>query len=870
MTENQARSTNDMYRLWYSQPAEVWEEALPIGNGRIGGMVFGDAVRDVVQLNEDTLWSGTLRERSNPSSLEHLEQARKLIFAGQLDEAQELVNEQMLGQDVQAYQPLGDLIVQYVAPEADSEIRHYHRELDLQQAVSRTSWQQGAQSLEREVLISYPHQILAYRLRSTIQQPLSAQISLNSVQPHRLTTSGHQLEMKGYVYPEASWYGEKEQPYRWNDAEEQGIHFHTVLHVWSDSGTVQAHGEMIHVDGATEVVILLAAATNYDGYDRQPGSTGRSLVEQCRQQLDSAAALGWNQIRAEHVADHERLFQRVQLELGTSPEERSQQADVLPTDLRLQRYKQQGQDNELEALYFHYGRYLLIASSRPGSQPANLQGIWNPHVQPPWYSDYTTNINTQMNYWPAELCNLSECHEPLLTMIEQLSHSGRQAATVHYGASGWVTHHNTDLWRQAIPTGGDASWAFWPMGGIWLCAHLWEHYEYTRDVEYLRQTAYPIMKEAAQFALDWLVEDPQGYLVTAPSTSPENKFLTERGTPCSISAASTMDMTLIRELFRHCMQAAQVLASQHDKTSTRSAADQPASPIDGLSSVDGLSSIDESFAISESSSIEHHRLNGFDEQFMDRLTTAMDRLYPFQIGRHGQLREWYDDYEEHEPGHRHVSHLYGLYPGNEINRQERPELVQAASVSLERRLEHGGGHTGWSCAWLINLYARLLDGEQAHHFVHTLLARSTYPNLFDAHPPFQIDGNFGGTAGMAEMLLHSHLDHLHLLPALPSNWQSGSVTGLRARGGYTVDISWSDGQLQHAQLQADHTGVCRIRSAQPLHIHDIPVTSDEPIVAAPEFKYTEDEHGHLIEFAVTAGERYNLIHRTEHVSGLLS
>lgn len=815
MPQQPALSTKNLYKLWYAQPAQVWEEALPLGNGRIGGMVFGDAVRDVVQLNEDTLWTGTPREHANSSSLEQLEQARKLIFAGQLDEAQELVNTQMLGQDVQAYQPLGDLVVQYAAPAGDDEIRHYRRELDLRQAVARTSWQQGEQSLEREVLISYPHQVLAYRLRSTVNQPLSAQISLNSVQPHRITTAGDQLHMHGYVYPEASWYGEKEQPYRWDDAEEQGIHFQTVLQVWSDSGTVQAHGEQIQVEGATQVVILLAAATNYDGYDRQPGSAGRSLAEECRQQLDSAAALGWDNIVREHIEDYAHLWERVQLELGSTSDEKEAQTEHLPTDLRLERYKQYGQDHGLEALYFHYGRYLLIASSRPGSQPANLQGIWNPHVQPPWYSDYTTNINTQMNYWPAELCNLSECHEPLLTMIEQLRHSGQQAAAIHYGASGWVTHHNTDLWRQAIPTGGDASWAFWPMGGIWLCAHLWEHYRYTQDLDYVRQTAYPIMKEAAQFALDWLIEDPQGYLVTAPSTSPENKFLTDRGTPCSVSAASTMDMTLIRELFQHCLEAVELL----DDPSTESA-------------------------------------------FIERLRASIERLYPFQIGRYGQLREWYDDYEEHEPGHRHVSHLYGLYPGHAINRHERPELVQAASVSLERRLEHGGGHTGWSCAWLINLYARLLDGEQAHQFVHTLLARSTYPNLFDAHPPFQIDGNFGGTAGIAEMLLQSHLDDIHLLPALPSHWQNGRVTGLRARGGYTVDIQWRDGALQQAEILADHNGVCRIRSEQALHIqllhnHGNKIISTEHSIQA--VQSTEDEYGYLREWVVAAGQRYQLI-----------
>ncbi|MNO95893.1 hypothetical protein D3C76_875470 [compost metagenome] len=491
-----------------------------------------------------------------------------------------------------------------------------------------------------------------------------------------------------------------------------------------------------------------------------PGSTGKDVSEICTTVLRNAMRVGEGVLRDRHVNDHRELFERVDIDLGSSAN------DTLPTDLRLKSYQEGAVDPGLEALYFQYGRYLLMASSRPGTQPANLQGIWNDSMEPPWGSEYTTNINTEMNYWLAEIGNLSECHEPLFDMVEELSITGRRTAKVNYQARGWTAHHNVDIWRQSSPSGGDASWAFWPMGGVWLTAHLWEHYLFTRDHEFLKNKAYPVMKGAALFCLDWLIEGPEGYLVTNPSTSPENKFRTVDDEACSVSMASTMDMTLIRELFVHCLEAISTL--------------------------------------------------GVDEELSKDISAAYERLYPFKIGQHGQLQEWVYDFEEYEPGHRHVSHLYGVYPGREINRYETPELLQAASTSLDRRINNGGGHTGWSCAWLINLYARLLDGESAYKFVHTLLARSTHPNLFDDHPPFQIDGNFGGAAGIVEMLVQSHLDEIHLLPALPSTWSNGYITGIKARGGFTIDMEWADSKLIDVCITSDKGGTCTLRCNTPL------------------------------------------------------
>ncbi|GGH28281.1 glycoside hydrolase family 95 protein [Paenibacillus segetis] len=749
---------NTRWKLWYNQPASRWEEALPVGNGRIGAMVYGGVNSEIIALNEDTLWSGFPRDGQNYEALRHLKKVRELIFSGKYREAEALIERNMLGSRSESYQPLGNLLIQQ---QGKNSYNSYYRELDLDTGISSVQYNVGGTNCTREVFVSAPDQILAVQIAASGQSPLELSLSLDSPLKHltfvnELTDT---IVLRGQCpsHIADNYLGNHPQSILYEEG--LGLIFEIHLRVLIDEGEVKVvEGNKLTVNGAKKATFLLAAATNFAGYDVMPEQSGESLSNTCSAQLDAAVQIGYVNLRSRHIQDHQQLFRRVSLDLGNSRNE------SLPTDERLAAYRTGDVDPGLESLYFQYGRYLLMASSRPGTQPANLQGIWNYHIQPPWNSNYTTNINTQMNYWPAEICNLSECHEPLIQLVKDLSVTGARTARIHYDCGGWVTHHNIDLWRSAIPSDGEASWAFWPMGGVWLCRHVWEHYEFGRDVEYLRETAYPLMKGAAQFCLDWLVPTPEGILVTAPSISPENKFLTPEGEPCSVSAASTMDMALIAEIFRHCVQAAEIL--------------------------------------------------GIDESWIQEVVQAEACLARPEIGDDGRLQEWNKPFAEVEPGHRHVSHLYGLYPGNSITPTNTPELMEAARKTLQSRISQGGGHTGWSCAWLINLYARLGDGKSAHHFMRTLLARSTYPNLFDDHPPFQIDGNFGGTAGVAEMLLQSHLDGIDLLPALPEAWPKGKVSGLRARGGFEVEITWEQGQLATAVLTTSHRGWCCVRCGE--------------------------------------------------------
>ncbi|MFC9712112.1 glycoside hydrolase N-terminal domain-containing protein [Paenibacillus sp. NPDC056933] len=750
-------------RLWYRQPATRWEEALPIGNGRLGGMVYGGAADEQIQLNEDTLWSGYPRDTIQYSSQRYLKQTRELIMSGQYSEAEELLNREMLGRDVEAYQPMGHLKLQHAELDKIS-YDEFERELNLHTGITTTKYSYEGIRYVREVYASAPDDLMVCTITADREGAVDISVMLDSPHPYRVQTSGDALTLFSRCpsHVESNYF--RDHPESVIYEEDRGTAYAVRLAATAIGklAKISVIDGKLQVQGADQVTFYLAAVTSFESYDVMPVKEGALLEEECSDVITKAITHGPEVLRERHVKAHAALFTRVTIDLGSSANAE------LPTDERLIAYQTGANDPGLEALYFQYGRYLLMGSSRPGSQPANLQGIWNHQVEPPWHSDYTLNINTEMNYWPAEVCNLSECHEPLFGLLEDLSHTGRRTARILYGARGWTAHHNVDIWRTSTPTGGDASWAFWPMGGVWLTSHLWEHYLFTHDRQFLAERAYPIMKEAALFCLDWLVEGPDGYLVTAPSTSPENKFLTEEGEARSISMASTMDMTLIRELFDRCIEAT--------------------------------------------------RLLNVDPQLANEWSEARSKLYPFRIGSEGQLQEWFKDFAESEPGHRHVSHLYGLYPGEQINRLHTPELTEAARVSLERRISQGGGHTGWSCAWLINLYARLLDSNLAHQFVRTLLARSTHPNLFDDHPPFQIDGNFGGTAGIAEMLLQSHLGEIHLLPTLPEQWAHGSVEGLRARGAYTVAIQWTEGRLASAEIKADLSGPVIIRSAYPLRV----------------------------------------------------
>ncbi|NLL72528.1 MAG: glycoside hydrolase family 95 protein [Clostridiales bacterium] len=710
-----------MSKLWYKKPADIWEEALPIGNGRMGGMIYGTVESEHIQLNEDSVWYGAYVDRNNPDALKNLPKIRELIKNGQIPEAEELMVYALSGipQSQKPYQSLGDLTLRFKGMEGHKS--DYIRCLSLDHGLHTMEVKVEGTTYRRETFLSAVDDVMVMRITSS--------------ESHKISFSA--LLTRERFYDSVVGLGADSIMLDGNLGK-GGLDFAMMLRAKVDGGTCQVIGEHIVVKDADSVTLLFTAGTSF---------RFNNLKESLKDILDKAAKRSYEELKSRHIKDYTTLYNRVRFELDGIAS-----YDELTTAERLEKAKDGEVDLGLSKLYFDYGRYLLISCSREGSLPANLQGIWNKDMSPAWDSKYTININTQMNYWPAEVCNLSECHMPLFDLIKRMVPNGRKTARTMYNCRGFVAHHNTDIWGDTAVQDHWIPSSYWVLGAAWLCTHQWTHYEYSKDEEFLRKS-FPIMREAALFFLDFLIED-KGYLKVCPSVSPENIYILPSGVQGAVTMGATMDNQILRDLFTQCIKAAKIL--------------------------------------------------GVSDELNEQIKEALEKLQPTQIGSRGNIMEWAEDYDEAEPGHRHISHLYGLHPSSQITMDETPKLAKAARQTLEQRLSQGGGHTGWSRAWIINLYAKLWDGEEAYKNLEALISKSTLANMFDNHPPFQIDGNFGGTAAIAHMLVQSTDNRVVLLPALPKAWKDGSIKGLCIHGAAEISMEWKEHQLSMCEIRAKH------------------------------------------------------------------